>query len=170
MEVKPYENHLYQTAIIIPFLRYGEVRKWQATCRAVRASLRKQSFPKPLLSEDKVLKILEVKTIEKKVNRTRAYAYSFRVSAEEKRLLDEKVTASGLNRTDYLIRVLSDKPIVSIESGNEILAELKRQGNNLNQAVRNNYFGDITEQELLSVVDECKSVYRKLSSAIGGSQ
>lgn len=112
---------------------------------------------------------MEVKTIEKKVNRTRPYAYSFRVSADEKTLIDSKVTASGLNRTDYLIRALSDKPIVSIESGNEILAELKRQGNNLNQAVKNNYFGDITEQELLSVVDECKSVYRKLSTAIGGS-
>ena len=113
--------------------------------------------------------ILEVKTIEKKVNRALAYAYSFRVSADEKQLLDEKVTASGLNRTDYLIRALSDKPIVSIASGNEILAELKRQGNNLNQAVKNNYFGDITEQELLSVVDECKSLYKRISSAIGGS-
>ena len=90
------------------------------------------------------------------------------LSADEA-LIDSKVTASGLNRTDYLIRTLSDKPIVSIASGNEILAELKRQGNNLNQAVKNNYFGDITEQELLSVVDECKNVYRKLSTAIGGS-
>lgn len=89
------------------------------------------------------------------------------MSEEEKRLLDEKVTASGLNRTDYLIRALSDMPIVSIASGNEILAELKRQGNNLNQAVKNNYFGDVTERELLSVVDDCKSLYRRLSSAIG---
>lgn len=94
---------------------------------------------------------------------------NFRVSEAEKKLIDNKVKTSGLNRTDYLIRVLSDKPIVSIESGNEILAELKRQGNNLNQAVKNNYFGDITEKELLSVVNDCKSVYRKLSSAIGGS-
>lgn len=116
-----------------------------------------------------IIKILEVKTIEKKANRTRPYAYSFRVSEEEKRLLDEKVAASGLNRTDYLIRTLSEKSIISIKNGNEILAELKRQGNNLNQAVKNNYFGDITEQELLSVVDDCKAVYRKLSSAIGGS-
>ena len=112
---------------------------------------------------------MEVKTIEKKVKRNRPYAYSFRVSEEEKRLLDEKVKTSGLNRTDYLIRALSEKPIISIGNGNEILIELKRQGNNLNQAVRNNYFGDLTEKELLSVVDECKTVYRKLSSAIGGS-
>ncbi len=114
-------------------------------------------------------KILEVKTIEKKVNRARPYAYSFRLSANEKELIDGKVKASGLNRTDYLIRALSDKTIVSITNGNEILAELKRQGNNLNQAVKNNYFGDVTERELLAVVDECKTVYRKLSSAIGGS-
>ena len=112
-------------------------------------------------------KILEVKTIEKKVNRARPYAYSFRVSAQEKELIDGKVKTSGLNRTDYLIRALSDKPIVSIGNGNEILAELKRQGNNLNQAVKNNYFGDVTEQELLAVVDDCKRLYRRLSSAIG---
>ena len=112
-------------------------------------------------------KILEVKTIEKKVNRARPYAYSFRVSAQEKELIDGKVKTSGLNRTDYLIRALSDKPIVSITSGNEILAELKRQGNNLNQAVKNNYFRDVTEQELLAVVDDCKRLYRRLSSAIG---
>lgn len=74
-----------------------------------------------------------------------------------------------MNRTDYLIRALSDKPIVSIENGNEILAELKRQGNNLNQAVKNNYFGDVTESELLCVVDDCKRLYRRLSAAIGGS-
>ena len=112
---------------------------------------------------------MEEKTIEKKVNRTRPYAYSFRVSAEEKELIDGKVKASGMSKTDYLIRALSDKPIVSIKNGNVILAELKRQGNNLNQAVKNNYFGDITERELLSTVDDCKSLYRRLSSAIGGS-
>lgn len=112
---------------------------------------------------------MEVETIEKKINRARPYAYSFRVSAEEKELIDGKVKASGMSKMDYLIRALSDKPIVSIESGNEILAELKRQGNNLNQAVKNNYFGDITERELLSVVDDCKRLYRRLSSAIGGS-
>ena len=122
----------------------------------------------PALSAEQAnIKILDVKTIEKKVNRARPYAYSFRVSAQEKELIDGKVKTSGLNRTDYLIRALSDKPIVSITSGNEILAELKRQGNNLNQAVKNNYFRDVTEQELLAVVDDCKRLYRRLSSAIG---
>ena len=124
----------------------------------------------PALSAEQAnIKILDVKTIEKKVNRARPYAYSFRVSAQEKELIDGKVKASGLNRTEYLIRALSNKSIVSIDSGNEILAELKRQGNHLNQAVKNNYFGDITEQEFLAVVDDCKRLYRRLSAAIGGN-
>lgn len=57
---------------------------------------------------------------------------------------------------------------MQVENGNEILAELKRQGNNLNQAVKNNYFGKATEREIISAVEECKKVYRKLASAIGG--
>ena len=39
---------------------------------------------------------------------------------------------------EFVIRSIIDKPIIVIERGGEILAELKRQGNNLNQAVRNN--------------------------------
>ena len=89
---------------------------------------------------------------KKQPNRQRPFAYSFRVSAAEKTLLDRKVTASGMNRTDYLIRTLSDKPVVSIDNGHEILYELKRHGNNLNQAVKSGYYGYDTEQEILSAV------------------
>ncbi|MBS5023671.1 MAG: hypothetical protein KH054_11020 [Firmicutes bacterium] len=67
------------------------------------------------------------------------------------------------------IRTLSDKPIVSIDNGHEILYELKRHGNNLNQAVKSGYYGYDTEQEILSAVAECKRVYRKLSEALGGT-
>lgn len=111
---------------------------------------------------------MEVKIIRKTAKRTRPYSYSFRVSETEKQLIDDKVRTSGLSRTDFLIRALSDKPVVQVENGNEILAELKRQGNNLNQAVKNNYFGKGTEREIISAVEECKKVYRKLSTAIGG--
>ena len=91
------------------------------------------------------------------------------MTQSEKELIDGKVKASGLSKTDFLIKALSDKPIVCIDNSAEILSELKRQGNNLNQAVKSNYFGDITEHEFLSVLNECKAVYRKLSAAIGGS-
>lgn len=66
------------------------------------------------------------------------------------------------------IRALADKPIIYIGNGNEILSELKRQGNNLNQVVKNNYFGRVTQDELLSAIKECKSLYKKLSDMLGG--
>ena len=104
---------------------------------------------------------------EKKGYRARPYAYSFRVSAEENELLESKVKSSGLNKTDYLIKCLSDKPILTMPS--ELLLELKRQGNNLNQVVKNCYFERTTEQELLSCVDKCKKLYGRLLTAIGES-
>ena len=101
--------------------------------------------------------------------RTRQHCYMFRMTKEEKELIDGKVKASGLSKTDFLIKALSDKPIVCIDNGAEILSELKRQGNNLNQAVKNNYFGEATENEILSAVSKCKEVYSAILAAIGGS-
>ena len=42
---------------------------------------------------------------------------------------------------EFVIRAIINKPVIVIERGGEILAELKRHGNNLNQAVRNNHYG-----------------------------
>ena len=46
---------------------------------------------------------------------------------------------------EFIVRAIINKPVIVIERSGEILAELKRQGNNLNQAVRNNYYGLNTE-------------------------
>ena len=80
-----------------------------------------------------------------------------------------KLQQSGRTMADFIIRSITDKPIVNVASGAEILSELKRQGNNLNQAVKSNYFGDATEREILSAVDKCKEVYMAILAAIGGS-
>ena len=70
--------------------------------------------------------------------------------------------------TEFVIRAITEKPITVIENAGEILAELKRQGNNLNQAVRNNYNGLATEEEIKSCIVELKRLYRKISVTIGG--
>lgn len=70
--------------------------------------------------------------------------------------------------TAFVIRAITEKPITVIENGMEILAELKRQGNNLNQVVRNNYNGLATKEEIQSCIAELKRLYRKISIAIGG--
>ena len=131
------------------------------------ASLRKLRFPKPL-------PLWKNKTIYggiyiEQTRRKRPFAYTFRATAKEKELIDAKLQASGLTMTEFIIRSISDKPVVVIDGGNEMLAELKRQGNNLNQAVRNCYFYHDEKEKVLSAVADCKAAYRALFAAIGGS-
>ena len=90
------------------------------------------------------------------------------MSEQEKNLIDEKLAKSGLTMREFLLRSITNKPIIVIERGGEILAELKRQGNNLNQAVRNNYYGMDTEREIKNCIARMKELYRKISFAAGG--
>ncbi len=71
--------------------------------------------------------------------------------------------------TEFVIRAITNKPVVVIDRASEILSELKRQGNNLNQAVRNGYYGMDTESELKSCLTELKELYRKIANAVGGA-
>ena len=87
-------------------------------------------------------------------NRTRPYAYTFRVTENERKII---------------IKAITNKPIVVFANSGEILNELKRQGNNLNQIVRANYYGLATKRELLSCVEELKNTYREIAKAIEGT-
>ncbi len=71
--------------------------------------------------------------------------------------------------TEFVIRAITDKPITVVESAGEILSELKRQGNNLNQAVRNYYCDNDTRAELDLCVSKLKELYKSLVMAIGGT-
>lgn len=102
-------------------------------------------------------------------NRTRPFAYTFRANEKEKNLIDKAISASGLTMREFVIRAIINKPVIVIERGGEILAELKRHGNNLNQAVRNNYYGLNTEREIKSCIADLKELYRKISAAAGGA-
>ena len=61
-------------------------------------------------------------------------------------MIDEKLKVSGLTMTEFIIRAITEKPVVSIPNVGEIVTELKRQGNNLNQLAKANYFGMTTEE------------------------
>ena len=102
-------------------------------------------------------------------NRTRPFAYTFRATDKDRQIIDEQIKQSGLTMTEFVIRAIKDKPITVIENAGEILTELKRQGNNLNQAVRNNYYGIETERELKDCIGKLKNLYRKIANAVGGA-
>lgn len=71
--------------------------------------------------------------------------------------------------TDFVIRAITGKQVVVIDYASEMLSELKRQGNNLNQTVRNGYYGMATEQELKDCIRELKELYHKIANAVGGA-
>ena len=102
-------------------------------------------------------------------NRTRPFAYTFRANKNEKNLIDKAISASGLTMREFIVRAIINKPVIVIDRGGEILAELKRHGNNLNQAVRNNYYGINTEREIKSCIADLKELYRKISVTAGGA-
>lgn len=71
--------------------------------------------------------------------------------------------------TEFVIRAITDKPVTIVENAGEILTELKRQGNNLNQAVRNYYYDNDTRAELNLCVAKLKELYKSLIAAIEGT-
>ncbi len=72
--------------------------------------------------------------------------------------------------TEFVIRAIMGKPITVIEHASEILAELKRQGNNLNQAVKNSYYDNATQAEIKSCVKELKEIYKSIIAVIEGER
>lgn len=140
---------------------HSEVRIWLAKCRASPlASLGQLRFPNTFYY---VRKTGDKNEME---NRTRPYAYTFRASENERKIIDEKLKASGLTMTDFIIKSITNKSIIVFENSGEILNELKRQGNNLNQLSRANYFGLATKRDILSCVDELKNTYKAITKAI----
>lgn len=58
---------------------------------------------------------------------------TIRVSEKEKKKLIEKSKIAKLSLSEYLIRQGLDKEIVIVDGLNEVVSELRRIGNNINQ-------------------------------------
>lgn len=70
------------------------------------------------------------------MNKTRPKQLSFRVSEEEYQQLQEKISESGKNQQEYILSCVLEKDIVNTDEIKELLPELKRIGNNLNQIAK----------------------------------
>ena len=70
------------------------------------------------------------------MNKTRPKQLSFRVSEEEYQQLQEKISESGKNQQEYILSCVLGKQIVNTDGIKELLPELKRIGNNLNQIAK----------------------------------
>ena len=97
------------------------------------------------------------------MKRTRPPQVSFRLSDKEYALLQRKLAASGLSRTEFFIETINKGQVIVISDFVPLLSELKRQGVNLNQLTRRiNQFSPTTEQEIMTTLLQCQNSYRKL--------
>lgn len=97
------------------------------------------------------------------VNRTRNKAVTLRLTADELALFQSQFQKSGAkNQTDFILALLRDKPIVVVNELVPFLAELSRQGNNLNQIARSLHEGTATKVAVLYLVKECHELYKQL--------
>ena len=67
------------------------------------------------------------------MNRTRPKQIVIRLSEEELAQIKEKVEQSGKSQQQYIIEALTQSNIVITDGIKELIPELKRVGNNLNQ-------------------------------------
>jgi len=111
----------------------------------------------------------KVKTISKRKetamqNRTRGKAVTLRMTDEEHIFyLEQMQKSKRKNQTDFFLEVLRGKPIIVVEEIAAVLAELKRQGNNLNQITRSlNERGEFGESAK-AVMNECWKSYRAIA-------
>ena len=85
-------------------------------------------------------------------NKSRPKQLSFRVSEEEYQQLQEKISKSGKNQQEYILSCVLEKQIVNTDGIKELIPELKRIGNNLNQIAKR-----CNRSEERRVGKECRS-------------
>ena len=94
-------------------------------------------------------------------NRTRNRIINFRCTDEEYDFITNKIDASGRTKTEFLLDTLQEKEIVIYTGLQTTLAELKREGINLNQALRFANHDQMRVPELNEAIRNCNELYLK---------
>lgn len=102
--------------------------------------------------------------VEKKQNKNRYF--NFRVNEKEYSAIKIKIEKSKLNTSEYLLRTAMDKDIIVISGLEEIIMQLRKIGNNINQLTKLCNQGRITNINLEDVKKEMKSIWQLLNLLI----
>ena len=91
---------------------------------------------------------------------------TIRVSEKEKKKLIEKSEIAKLSLSEYLIEQGLDKGIVIVDGLNEVVAELRRIGNNINQLTYLVNSGRIYTVDLSDVKQELGKIWNVINEFI----
>lgn len=101
---------------------------------------------------------------EKKQNKNRHF--NFRVNEKEYNKIKSKIKNSKLNTSEYLLRTAMNKEIIVIEGLEEIIIQLRKIGNNINQLTKLCNQGRLRNINLEDVKKEMKSIWQLLNLLI----
>lgn len=87
-------------------------------------------------------------------SRERPKQVKFWATENELEKIKKKVKKSKLTQSEYLLRSALDKKIIVVEGLKDILLELSREGNNLNQISKSLNQGDKLDQEQFNEIKE----------------
>lgn len=97
------------------------------------------------------------------MKQTKDKNYAFRISEKDLDTIKKKSKKAKMTVTDYITKSALDKKIVVIEGLPEIVTELKRIGNNLNQLTMLSHQGVINTVNLDETEESLTAIYWKIN-------
>ena len=95
--------------------------------------------------------------------RSRGRQVKIRLSEEEYRMLVLTCDELGMTQSEFLRNCIMERPMVNMDEMKELMTELKREGNNLNQIARSlNGMGFVSNSQIEWAVKELGEVWLQL--------
>ena len=91
---------------------------------------------------------------------------NFRISDEADAVIRAKAKAAKMNITDYVISAATQKEIINFEGLSDVVSQIKRLGNNVNQLLILARQDRIRTVNLSETQDELKRIYELLSATL----
>lgn len=92
--------------------------------------------------------------------------FNFRVSDTMDALIREKAKNAGMSITDYIILCAINKKVINYDGLKELITQVKKLGNNVNQLLILSRQGKIKTVNLTTTQEELKKIYDLLADKL----
>ena len=92
--------------------------------------------------------------------------FNFRVSDPMDAVIRKKAADAGMSITDYIILCAIDKKVINYDGLRELITQVKKLGNNINQLLILSRQGRINTVNLTATQEELKKIYELLSEQL----
>ena len=93
--------------------------------------------------------------------------FNFRVTDAMDALIRKKAADAGMSITDYIILCAIDKKVINYDGLRELITQVKKLGNNINQLLILSRQGRINTVNLTATQEELQKIYELLSAELG---